>query len=155
MPEGLLGGCACGQVRYRLAASPLIVHCCHCTECQRQTGSAFVLNALIETARLQQLGGDTRLVTLPTESGLPHRVARCTGCGTALWSHYGGRSLDCFVRVGTLDAPARLPPDVHIFTRSKLPWVVLPDGVPAFPDYYELDQVWPAASLARRRALFG
>ena len=155
MPEDLLGGCACGQVRYRMAAPPLIVHCCHCTDCQRQTGSAFVLNALVETAQVHLLGGDTRLVTLPTESGLPHRVARCTSCGTALWSHYGGRSLDCFVRVGTLDAPSRLPPDVHIFTRSKLPWVVLPDGAPAFPEYYDLDAVWPAASLARRRALFG
>src|SRR5690349_21126579 len=101
METRLEGGCACGQVRYRLCAAPMIVHCCHCKDCQRQTGSAFVLNALIETDQVQQLGGDTRLVTMPTDSGLPHKVARCTSCGTAVWSHYGGRDKLCFVRVGT------------------------------------------------------
>src|SRR4051812_38566108 len=133
----------------------MIVHCCHCKDCQRQTGTAFVLNALIEANQVQQLGGDIRPVTMPTDSGLPHRVARCTRCGTAMWSHYGGRSLDCFVRVGTLDEPSALPPDVHIFTRSKLPWIILPPGVPAFEEYYDLKQVWPPDSLARRQALFG
>lgn len=154
MPAGLGGGCACGQVRYRLLTPPMIVHCCHCTDCQRQTGSAFVLNAVIETARVERVSGQTNLIALPTESGLPHRVARCALCGTAVWSHYGGRLLDCFVRAGTLDRPSSLPPDVHIFTRSKLPWVLLPADAPAFEAYYEPRSVWPAASLARRAALF-
>ena len=155
MQAGLTGGCACGQVRYRLGSAPMIVHCCHCKDCQRQTGTAFVLNALIETSEVMQLGGEIHFVAMPTDSGRPHRVARCVSCGTAVWSHYGGRSLDCFVRVGSLDEPSALSPDVHIFTRSKLPWIALPPGVPAFEEYYDLTQVWSPEALARRQALFG
>lgn len=147
------GGCACGAVRYRMATPPLFVHCCHCHDCQRQTGTAFVLNALIEADRVDLLSGTLGKVTLPTDSGLPHRVFRCTDCGTALWSEYGGRATLRFVRVGTLDEPSRLPPDVHIYVRSRLPWVTLPEGVPAFEAYYDSRALWPAESLARRRAV--
>jgi len=155
MPNTLEGGCACGQVRYRLLSAPLFVHCCHCKDCQRQTGSAFVLNALIETDRVERLSGDHALFAMPTDSGRPHDVARCRGCGTAVWSHYGGLKVLTFVRVGTLDEPAALPPDVHIYTRSKLPWIALPSGVPAFEAYYDSKTLWPADSLARRRAILG
>ena len=153
MPDGQEGGCACGQVRYRFRSTPLFVHCCHCSNCQRQTGSAFVLNALIETDRVDILGGTTVLSSMPTDSGRPHDVARCPSCGTAVWSHYGGLKVLTFLRVGTLDDPAALPPDVHIYTRSKLPWVALPTGVPAFDAYYDSKTLWPAESLARRRAV--
>lgn len=155
MKDGLEGGCACGAVRYRLASPPLFVHCCHCRDCQRQTGSAFVVNALIETDRVALLSGELTAVAVPTDSGRPHDIQRCSHCQTAVWSHYGGISALCFVRVGTLDDPAALPPDVHIYTRSKLPWVALPDAVPAFDAYYDSRQLWPAASLQRRRAILG
>jgi hypothetical protein len=155
MTEKLEGGCACGAVRYQLASAPMFVHCCHCHDCQRQTGTAFVLNALIETDRILRQGGDLRAVAMPTDSGRPHHVYRCTACLTALWSDYGGRPALRFVRVGTLDKPSALPPDVHIFTRSKLPWVALPKGVPAFDVYYDIQKLWPAASLERRRAILG
>lgn len=151
----LEGGCACGAVRYRLEAPPMFVHCCHCLDCQRQTGSAFVLNALIETDRIAPLSGETVAVTMPTDSGRPHRVFRCAQCQTALWSEYGGVSKLRFVRVGTLDKPATIAPDVHIYTRSKQPWVVLPPDVPAFEAYYDSRKLWPAASLERRRAIMG
>jgi len=154
MASDLSGGCACGRVRYRLQSAPMFVHCCHCKDCQRQTGTAFVLNALIEANRVEQSGGEVRLYSMPTDSGQPHRVARCTACGTALWSHYGGREMLSFVRVGTLDEPESLPPDIHIYTRSKLPWITLPPDVPAVEAYYEPKQLWPAESLARRRAMF-
>lgn len=153
MPETFAGGCACGAVRYRMTTSPLFVHCCHCRDCQRQTGTAFVLNALIEADRVEMQSGDVAPHAMPTDSGLPHLVYRCTGCGTALWSEYGGRSMLRFVRVGTLDEPSRLPPDVHIYVRSKLPWVTLPEGVPAFEAYYDSRKLWPAESLERRRAI--
>lgn len=133
----------------------MFVHCCHCCDCQRQTGSAFVLNALIEADRVELLSGEPEPVPVPTDSGEPHVIHRCAACHTALWSTYGGRTAVRFVRVGTLDDPAALPPDVHIFTRSKLPWVVLPDGVPAFEVYYETEKLWPQASLERRRAALG
>jgi hypothetical protein len=158
MSEGkteLAGGCACGQVRYRLGSAPMFVHCCHCRDCQRQTGGAFVLNALIETDRVALEKGDLVPYPMPTESGRPHRVFRCRECGTALWSEYGGVQKLRFVRVGTLDDPTALTPDVHIYTRSKVPWVSLPEGVPAFEAYYDSRKLWPAASLERRRAVFG
>jgi hypothetical protein len=155
MTRELDGGCACGAVRYRMTTPPLFVHCCHCKDCQRQTGSAFALNALIETDRVDMLSGETQRYDMPTDSGRPHGVYRCTHCGTAVWSEYGGLKVLRFVRVGTLDDPSALPPDVHIYTRSKLPWVVLPDGVPRFEAYYESKKLWPAESLQRRRAALG
>jgi hypothetical protein len=155
MDPALEGGCACGRMRYRLASRPMIVHCCHCRDCQRQTGSAFVINALIETERVEKLAGETKGVVVPTDSGRPHEIHRCPFCGTAAWSHYGGRQALAFVRVGTLDDPSALQPDVHIYTRTKLPWVALPAGVPAFADYYDSKTLWPAESLERRKAIFG
>jgi hypothetical protein len=155
MTNGLEGGCACGAVRYRLTSTPMFVHCCHCRDCQRQTGSAFVINALIETDHITLLSGDPEPVAMPTDSGRPHDIYRCSTCRIALWSDYCGRPALRFVRVGTLDDPAALPPDVHIFTRSKMPWVILPEDVPAFEVYYDMQTLWPAASLERRRAILG
>jgi hypothetical protein len=154
MTEKLEGGCACGAVRYALESAPMFVHCCHCRDCQRQTGSAFVLNALIETASVTVSGAEPARSEMPTGSGRPHGVYRCARCGTAVWSEYGGIAALRFVRVGTLDRPDALTPDVHIYTRSRLPWVVLPAGVPAFDAYYDAKTLWPAESLERRRALF-
>lgn len=148
------GGCDCRGVRYRLESAPLIVHCCHCRWCQRESGSSFALNAMIEADRVTTLAGEPEIVDTPTESGLGQKVARCPRCRVALWSHYAGSGpVTKFVRVGTLDAPDLLPPDVHIFTASKQPWVVIPDGVPAFAGYYDAASVWSPASLERRRAL--
>ncbi len=148
------GGCDCGQVRYRLESPPLIVHCCHCRWCQRETGTAFALNALIESDRVTPLGDEVALARLPSQSGLGQTIARCPGCGVGVWSHYAGAgTLISFVRVGTLDDPDRLPPDVHIFTESRQPWVVLPDEQPAFHEYYRRSQQWSASSLARYDAL--
>jgi hypothetical protein len=155
MTDSLEGGCACRAVRYRLGSAPMFVHCCHCRDCQRQTGSAFVLNALIETDRITLLAGDPAPIEVPTDSGHPHDIYRCPVCQTALWSDYGRRPALRFVRVGTLDDPDALPPDVHIYTRSKLPWIRLPDDVPAFDVYYDTRTLWPAASLERRRAILG
>jgi hypothetical protein len=150
----LEGGCSCGAVRYRLISAPMFVHCCHCLDCQRQTGSAFVLNALIEADRVDMLSGEPTPIRMPTGSGLPQNIYRCPTCQIAVWSTYGGRSFLRFVRVGTLDDPVALKPDVHIYTRSKVSWVRLPDNVPAFDVYYDSKTLWPAASLERRKTLF-
>lgn len=152
--SGLEGGCACGELRYRLTSSPIFIHCCHCLNCQRQTGSAFVLNMLIEASRIELLEGTPTAVDVPREHG-PHRIFRCPTCQVAVWSEYGGRSEVLFVRAGTLDEPSRVSPDVHIYTRSKLPWVILPAGVPAFEAYYDAKTLWPPESLARRKAALG
>jgi hypothetical protein len=156
MTTDLRGGCACGAVRYQLASAPMFVHCCHCRDCQRQTGSAFVLNALIEADRVMLLSGDIESIAVPTDSGRPHEIYRCASCKTAVWSVYGGGGPKLrFVRVGTLDDPAALTPDVHIYVRSKLPWVTLPEGTPCFDAYYDSRKLWPPASLERRRAILG
>jgi hypothetical protein len=153
--ETFEGGCDCRGVRYRLRSRPMFVHCCHCRWCQRESGSAFALNALIESARVEMLQGEVELVDTPSESGKGQQIARCPRCRIALWSHYGGGgSLVSFVRVGTLDTPDAFPPDVHIYTCSKQPWVVLPEGTPAVREYYKSSELWPAAALERRRALF-
>jgi len=154
MSEPLTGACACAETRYQLTSPPMFVHCCHCRDCQRQTGSAFVLNALIEADRVRVLAGEPRPDRMPTESALPHHIFRCARCGVAVWSEYGGRPEVRFVRTGTLDLPDALAPDVHIYTRSKLPWVVLPPQATVFTGYYQAKDVWPADRLARRRAAY-
>jgi hypothetical protein len=146
------GGCACGAVRYRLASEPLFIHCCHCRNCQRQTGSAFVINLLIETGRVEVLAGDMQQVDAPRDDGSVQQIFRCPTCQVALFSHYGHPGVR-FVRGGTLDEPASVEPDVHIYTRSKLPWITLPNSAPAFDDYYDSKALWPAASLERLRAV--
>ena len=149
------GGCSCRAVRYRLASAPMFVNCCHCRDCQRQTGSAFVINAIIETDRIELLGATPVAAAVPTDSGRPHEIYRCVACRVAVWSDYGQRPALRFVRVGTLDEPAALTPNAHIFTRSKLPWVRLDGDVPVFDVYYDLPTLWPADSLARRKAILG
>jgi hypothetical protein len=151
----LEGTCSCRGVRYRMASAPMIVHCCHCRWCQRESGAAFALNAMIEADRVSLVAGAPILVDTPSASGKGQKIARCPTCFVTLWSHYSGAGTKvCFIRVGTLDEPDRLPPDLHIFTASKQPWVVLPPGARAFAEYYDSSKEWPAESLARRKALF-
>jgi hypothetical protein len=148
------GGCACGAVRYRLTSDPLIIHCCHCLSCQRQTGSAFVVNLLIETDRLELLAGDVRPVDVPRDDGSAQRIFRCPSCQIAVFSQYGYPGVR-FVRGGTLDDPRGVIPDVHIYTRSKVGWVTLPVSAPAFEAFYDEQAVWSAASLERLSAAMG
>jgi len=150
--SSLTGTCSCGHVQYRLMRAPMFVHCCHCLDCQKQTGGAFAINALIEADQVETVEGEPHGVSMPTESGKPHVIYRCPKCQVALWSIYGGRHHVRFVRVSTLDEPHAVVPDVHIFTRSKVPWVQLPADARAFEVYYDMKTEWPAESLARRTA---
>lgn len=144
------GGCACGAVRYRIEQEPLFVHCCHCTWCQRETGSAFVLNALVETDQVTLLSGQTEAVDTPSESGKGQEIHRCPTCQVALWSHFGGAGKNvAFVRVGTLDDPSRCPPDIHLFTRSKQDWVRLDDSKPVMEAFYRYRDLWPEDRFRR------
>lgn len=152
----LEGGCACGAIHYRMTAKPMFVHCCHCRSCQCETGSAFALNAMIESDNVIVVRGEPEPVETPSDSGKGQLIVRCPDCKVALWSHYGGAGdAIAFVRVGTLDDPDSLEPDIHIFTRSKLPWVRLPEGVPAVDAFYDRNEYWPEESLKRREALLG
>ena len=148
------GGCTCRHVRYRLTSKPIFVHCCHCRWCQRETGTAFALNAMIEAERVELLSGEVEVVDTPSYSGKGQNISRCPKCRIAGWSNYAGAGPAVrFVRVGSLDEPDRLPPDIHIFTMSKQPWVILPPGTPAVAEYYKASERWPRESLERRAAL--
>ena len=147
----LEGGCDCRLVRYRMVTRPLFVHCCHCRWCQRESGASFALNALIEAEYVIHLGAEPEIVDTPSNSGKGQKIARCPKCKVAVWSNYSGAGpIVRFVRVGTLDEPDHLPPDIHIFTSSKQPWVQLPADVPAVAEYYDRQLLWPPESLARR-----
>ncbi|ROZ69688.1 GFA family protein [Ramlibacter sp. WS9] len=149
----LEGGCDCKTVRYRMETRPLFVNCCHCRWCQRETGASFALNAMIEADRVTLLGEEPEVVDTPSASGQGQKIARCPKCRIAVWSNYSGAGPSVrFVRVGTLDEPDHLPPDIHIFTGTKQPWVMLPPGTPAVAEYYDRNEYWPAESLARREA---
>src|SRR5579862_210466 len=155
-PFPIEGGCDCRAVRYRMQSRPLFVHCCHCRWCQRESGASFALNALIESDRVIVLQGQPMAVETPSNSGKGQKIFRCPTCRIAVWSHYNGAGDKVsFVRVGTLDEPDRVPPDIHIYTSSKQPWVVLAEGKPAVDAYYDRNTHWPKESLARRAALFG
>jgi hypothetical protein len=150
------GRCTCGSIRYRITSAPLFVHCCHCRWCQRETGASFALNAMIEADRVVLTDGTPEAVMTPSNSGKGQTIMRCPTCRVAVWSTYAGAGEAIrFIRVGTLEEPDRLPPDIHIFTMSKQPWVVLPPGTPAVEAYYDRKAYWPAESLARWRMLLG
>lgn len=147
------GGCACGELRYRVQGEPMIVHACHCSDCQTESGTAFALNAMYEAERVSRLSGEGETVSTPSASGKGQDIVRCPRCHVAVWSHYAGAGRRaCFVRVGTLDAPD-LTPDIHVFTRSKRAWLTLPDGALAFDAYYKPAEVWPEAARDRWRAM--
>jgi hypothetical protein len=146
------GGCACGAIRYRLASKPMFIHCCHCSNCQRQTGSAFVVNLLIEADRVELLAGRPVPVDAPRDDGSAQRIFRCPDCQVAVFSEYGTPGVR-FVRGGTLDDPTAVTPDVHIYTRSKVDWVSLPRGAPSFELYYDRKTLWPPESLRRLEAV--
>ena len=145
--------CTCTAVRYSIVGRPLFVHCCHCSWCQRESGSAFVVNVMTESSNVRLLSGTVEEVNTPSLSGSGQQVVRCATCRIALWSHYGMNRSVAYVRLGTFDEPHMLAPDVHIFTSSKQPWVQLPAGVPAFAEYYEPEQLWPAHTKERLKTL--
>lgn len=153
------GGCACGQVRYRLASDPIVVHCCHCRWCQRESGTAFALNAVIEADRVELLKGTPERIDTPSASGKGQAVFRCPACKVAVWSHYAGAGDKAnFIRVGTLDSPDACPPDVHIFAASKQPWMALPDGAESYPVFYsgkDVLRIYGEDGAARWKALRG
>lgn len=130
----------------------MFIHCCHCLNCQRQTGSAFVVNLLIEANRVQVLAGAPQPVDAPRDEGSAQRIFRCPECQIGIFSEYGPRAVR-FVRGGTFDDPTDIAPDVHIYTRSKVGWVTVPDETPAFEAYYDRKRLWPAESLRRLQAV--
>lgn len=148
------GGCSCGRTRYKLTDTALIVHACHCKMCQVLTGSSHAVNVLIEAANVQLLSGETFDHLADTPSGHGQVITRCATCSAAIWSvyrHFARRS-GCsvrFVRAGTLDHPEDYPPDVHIYTETRLQCAAQAEGKPEFRKFYRLQDVWSEPSLRR------
>jgi len=150
------GKCTCEEIQYELMTPPMFVHCCHCTWCQRETGSAFAVNALIESNQIQLVKGCPEIIHTPSNSGAGQDISRCPSCKTAVWSNYGAAKMAvCFLRVGTLENPDICPPDIHIFTSSRQIWVQLDNAVPVMAEYYQRSKYWPAESLARYKRATG
>ena len=150
------GSCTCGEIQYELVAHPMFVHCCHCTWCQRETGSAFAINALIEADHLRLVKGSPEKIHTPSNSGIGQDISRCPSCKTAIWSHYGAaKEAVCFLRVGTLYNSDACPPDIHIFTSTKQKWVKLDNSIPAIPEFYRRSKYWPEKSIARYKLAIG
>jgi hypothetical protein len=109
---------------------------------------------MIEAERVQLLQGDVAIVDTPSNSGKGQRISRCPTCNVAVWSTYSGAGeIIRFIRVGTLDEPWSLPPNIHIYTGTKQPWITLPPDIPAEVEYYTASERWPAESLQRRAEL--
>ncbi|MEP3051798.1 MAG: GFA family protein [Erythrobacter sp.] len=148
----LAGQCSCGAVQYELLDTPLFVHCCHCTWCQRETGSAFAINVLIETEQVRLVKGEVDWLKRPSNSGQGQDLAFCWQCGTILWSHYKtAKERIAFVRAGTLLDASKVAPDIHIYTATKLPWVEIPLKVQRVQEIYDLGDYWPENSIKRFR----
>ena len=134
----------------------MIVHCCHCSWCQRQNGSAFAVNALIEADRVTLLMGDVEELMMASPSGEGQTIARCLTCRVAVWSNYymgGLKGHVRFIRIGSLDDPNLMPPDVHIYTSSKQAWVTLPPEAAAVEEFYDVNAIWTLESLRRLETL--
>lgn len=157
MITGAEGGCDCGKVRYRLKAEPIVIKCCHCHACQRQTGSAFALNVIIESEHVEQIGEAPEQWDLDTSSGMGQANMRCPSCKVSVWSVFNAAGAKAyFVRAGTLDDPSGIEPDLHIFTESKLPWVTIPEGSETFPAFYsgkDVVRVFGEENAARWKAV--
>lgn len=148
------GGCGCGHVRFRVAGEPIFVNNCHCTQCQHQTGGTSVVNAFFESERIEVTAGVLTEHVLMAGSGGPHVVCRCAACGSAVFSHYPrfGR-LGAGVRVGAFDDSSAFTPDAVVWVSEKMPWVALPEGIPAFAQYYNPKELLGPEKWARMAAL--
>ncbi|MFT4560575.1 MAG: hypothetical protein ACI9BW_000309 [Gammaproteobacteria bacterium] len=151
----LSGGCVCGQVRYELKDGPLFVHACHCSDCQRATGSAFVVNLGVASSDFV-IEGKTSTVTNPTPSGSGYDAHFCPNCATVLWSKYHFIDLPILaLRGGTLDDPNLAPPTYHVHTRRKQSWVVLPNDTQIFDEWFEPAEVWSKEALTKIENMVG
>ncbi|KAH3906435.1 hypothetical protein HBH56_203930 [Parastagonospora nodorum] len=152
------GSCPCTHISYTLTSTPLIVHACHCTHCQHESGSAFALNALYEPDRVIVQDGkeaDILRTNVPSEKG-GQTMHRCPKCYTVLWSTYAaGRDLLKVVRVGTIDGGVgKLRPDAHLFVGKEKGWMNL-DGERVFETVGKKENYWSGESLERFRIVVG
>ncbi len=122
------GGCQCGRVRYRLVGEPLFLSVCHCKECQRQSGSAFGMSMLVPEANLT-VEGTLKSFERSSESGRPVRCHFCPECGTRIYHAISYAAGAVNLKPGTLDDTSWLEPRLQAWTRSKQPWVALPEGL--------------------------
>tara|TARA_Y100001934_G_C12157277_1_gene680227 strand:+ start:280 stop:783 length:504 start_codon:yes stop_codon:yes gene_type:complete len=148
-----VGGCECGDTRYQFVGEPLFIHACHCTLCQRITGSAFQISMLMTKSQFSLSKGQPAVWHLKADSGNVRPVFFCERCGCQLYGDAPGRGPEImWIQSGTLDDTTWFSPRAHIWTSSMQSWLTLPVDVPAFDTNYDAVKVWPASSLARMQA---
>jgi hypothetical protein len=142
----LAGGCQCGAVRYLISEPPLAVYVCHCTECQRQSGSAFGMSMPLRRTALALTGGELTCWSRITDSGQRVDCYFCAACGTRLFHVPAGNPKIANLKPGTLDDTRWVRPAGHMWTRSKQCWIEIPADVFASEqqpaDFRPLFQVW-------------
>lgn len=126
------GGCNCGAVRYRLSGAPMAVAVCHCSNCRRQSGSAFSVNVVVRDDAMHVSGKLTTWEDPDTESGQPVLRQFCATCGSPIRSLSATSPKLAIVKAGTADDPGQFVPAIHVWTSSALPWVDIPAGLPQF-----------------------
>ena len=145
---------ACRPCSTNRCGEPIFVNNCHCSQCQKQTGSTSVVNMFYEAEYLTQLSGDTSRHVVKAGSGGDHVIVRCAQCGTAMWSHYPRLGeFAAGIRAGTLDDPASVTPDAAIYVSERMPWVTLPEGIPAFETQYSPAELLPPERFERLKRL--
>lgn len=130
--DTLKGGCNCGAIRYAITSAPVAVAACHCTRCRRQSGAAYSVNLVIRASSMSVEGSLAVFEEHDTESGELLRREFCGACGSPIRSVPTATPKFVAVKAGTLDDPAPFPPQLHIWTRSKLPWVQIPAELPHY-----------------------
>jgi hypothetical protein len=149
MTAPYLGGCLCGAIRYRITAEPITVYACHCTDCQRRTGSALALSMLLPLAAIEVTAGEPAAYSASLPDGRVKRGRMCAGCCCRLWGEPPKRPGIAVLQAGTLDNTSWVRPAAHVCARSAQSWFVFPADVPVYPtmpeDPAELVRHWREA----------
>ena len=141
MSDLLSGGCQCGAVRYDIDSAHIQkLYCCHCTECRRQSSSAFGMSLIINRVGFDLRQGILKTWQRGTDSGNINRGHFCPECGVRIFHDGGAESGTISVKGGSLDNINELRPISHIWTKRALPWLNLSDsGIPCAPGEPEED----------------
>ena len=147
------GGCFCGSTRYRLETAPLFCYACHCTDCNKQTGSVYACFTSIENDHITSIGAlPPKITTAIRSGGIIRHMASCGKCGTRLWASGDTTPVTADIATGTLDLPELMEPDLHSYIESKISWAILPESAKTCRGPFDYRKHWPKSSLKRLEA---
>jgi hypothetical protein len=118
------GGCQCGLVRYSIKSKPIVAYCCHCTDCQQQSSSAFGMSVWFPAQAFTLLSGECLTWKTQGDSGNEKACTFCPECGTRIYHAFPDQSKTLSLKGGSLDNIRDITPIAHIWTRSAQPWIL-------------------------------